>query len=90
MASQNALELVKLRTVVDIDQLSPEIAHSLGPFCDMTSNQALIAGVVTSNPDGEVVKKVLAEIKKAGKTGKEAVELAMDLFVRIHGTESTN
>lgn len=82
MPSQNALELVKIRTVVDIDQLSPEIAQALGPFCDMTSNQALIAGVVTSDPDGEMVKKVMSEVNQAGKQGEEAVELALDLFVR--------
>lgn len=79
--SSSSLEHVKIRAVVDIDQLSPEIAQALGPFCDMTSNQALIAGVVTSDPEGELVKRVVELVKEEGKTGEGAVELALDLFV---------
>lgn len=80
MTSSNSLELVKIRAVVDIDQLSPEIAQALGPFCDMTSNQALIAGVVTSDSGGSLVGQVVEMVKEQGKSGEEAVDLALDLF----------
>lgn len=80
--AQTALALIKTRMVVDIDQLSPEVAQALGPFCDMTSNQALIAGVVTSDPDGKIVKQVLDEVRKTGRRGDEAVELLSTCFPR--------
>jgi hypothetical protein len=52
----------------------------------MTSNQALIAGVVTADPDGELVRTVIQKVKKEGKTGEEGVELALDLFVSLDST----
>jgi hypothetical protein len=52
----------------------------------MTSNQALIAGVVTSDPDGELVTRIIDELKKDGKVGEEGVEAALDLFVRASFT----
>ena len=85
MTAQSSLDVVKSRAVIDIDQLSPEIAQALGPFCDMTSNQALIAGVVTASPDGEIAKTVIEEVKKQGKSVEEGVELALDLFVSPPG-----
>jgi hypothetical protein len=78
---QNSLELIKSRAVIDIDQLSPSIAEALGPFCDMTSNQALIAGVVTGDPDGKLVTSVVHGLKQDGKIGEEGVEEALDLLV---------
>lgn len=86
MPHQNSLDLIKSRAVIDIDQLSPSIAEALGPFCDMTSNQALIAGVVTSDPDGELVTRIIDELKKDGKVGEEGVEAALDLFVSLFYT----
>jgi hypothetical protein len=82
-AHQNSLDLVKSRAVIDIDQLSPTIAETLGPFCDMTSNQALIAGVVTADPDGKLVTSIVEGLKKDGKTGEEGVEEALDLLVSL-------
>ena len=78
---QNSLDVIRSRAVIDIDQLSPSIAEALGPFCDMTSNQALIAGVVTADPDGKLVTSIVDVLKQAGKTGEEGVEEALDLLV---------
>lgn len=78
---QNSLDVVKSRAVIDIDQLSPSIAEALGPFCDMTSNQALIAGVVTADPDGKLVTSIVDVLKQAGKTDEAGVEEALDLLV---------
>ena len=78
---QNSLDLVKSRATIDIDQLSPSIAEALGPFSDMTSNHALIAGIVTSDPDGKLVTSVVEGLKQEGKVGKEGVEAALDLLV---------
>lgn len=77
----SSLDVVKSRATIDIDQLSPELAQSLGPFCDMTSNQALIAGVVTSDPDSKLVQEVIEEVKKHEVSEEERIELALDLFV---------
>jgi hypothetical protein len=82
---QNSLDLVKSRAVIDIDQLSPSIAEALGPFCDMTSNQALIAGVVTADPDGKLVASIVDGLKQDGKLGEEGVEAALDLLVCFFG-----
>jgi len=78
---QNSLDVVKSRAVIDIDQLSPSIAEALGPFCDMTSNQALIAGVVTADPDGKLVTGIVDDLKQATKTDEAGVEEALDLLV---------
>lgn len=80
---QNSLDLVKSRATIDIDQLSPSIAEALGPFCDMTSNQALIAGVVTSDPDGKLITSIVDGLKRDGKVGEEGVEEGLDLLVRF-------
>jgi len=77
---QNSLDLVKSRATIDIDQLSPSIAEALGPFCDMTSNQALIAGYVSADPNGKLVTSVIDDLKKDGKVGEEGVEAALDLL----------
>lgn len=90
MTGQNSLDVVKSRATIDIDQLSPETAQALGPFCDMTSNQALIAGVVTANPDGELVRNVIEEVKKVNKPEEEGIELALDLFVSPHPSSDTD
>lgn len=78
---QNSLDVVRSRAVIDIDQLSPSIAEALGPFCDMTSNQALIAGVVTADPDGKLVTSIVDDLKQTGKTDEAGVEEALDLLV---------
>ena len=101
-----ALDEIKRRAYIDIDQLDPQTAEKLGPFCDMSkyciqrrskgeraevrvdfaehtiaSNQALIAAVVTSDPDSAIVIEVIAQAKADTKSNDEAVELAIDLFV---------
>ena len=47
----------------------------------MTSNQALIAGVVTADPDGKLVTSIVEGLKQDGKVGEEGVEAALDLLV---------
>ncbi|TGO17565.1 hypothetical protein BTUL_0016g00280 [Botrytis tulipae] len=57
MAPQNLLELLRSRTVVDCDTMEFEVAKSLGPFTDCTSNQA-IAFFELQKPEN---KKLLQE-----------------------------
>ncbi|KAK4684895.1 transaldolase, partial [Tremellales sp. Uapishka_1] len=76
----SALDYLKSAVTVDIDQLSAPLAESLGPFCDMTSNQALISGVVTADPSSQLVRDVIARAKAETASDEEAIEHALDLF----------
>ncbi len=80
----SALEEIRTRAAIDIDQLDPVTAEKLGPFHDMTSNQALIASVVTADTDTALWEDVMSQVKQEAKGDDEAVDLALDLFVRRH------
>ncbi|KAA8569274.1 hypothetical protein EYC84_000935 [Monilinia fructicola] len=83
MAPQNLLELLQSRTVVDCDTMEFDVAKSLGPFTDCTSNQA-IAYFELQKPENkrllaesaETTKKLLGEYKNVSYQ-ELAVEVAM-------------
>ncbi|KAL5051166.1 hypothetical protein BDW71DRAFT_172427 [Aspergillus fruticulosus] len=81
MASRTGLNIVRQRTVVDCDTLDEEVARTLGPFQDCTSNQA-IAFAELSKPDH--VGLIEASIKESSKLsprfpGVDPYELAVDI-----------
>lgn len=95
----SALEQIRQTVTVDIDQLDPELAGRLGPFCDMSqsprrsycasialmavaSNQALIANVVTTQPNSEIVLRCMARARQECQTMEEAADRVIDLLVR--------
>ncbi|ATZ53551.1 hypothetical protein BCIN_09g03850 [Botrytis cinerea B05.10] len=63
MAPQNLLELLRSRTVVDCDTMEFEVAKSLGPFTDCTSNQA-IAFFELQKPENKKLLQETAETTK--------------------------
>ncbi|ESZ96602.1 transaldolase [Sclerotinia borealis F-4128] len=83
MAPRNLLELLRSRTVVDCDTMEFQVAKSLGPFTDCTSNQA-IAFFELGKPENkslldeavETTKKLLGEYTNVTYHGL-AVEVAM-------------
>lgn len=79
--AKSALEVVKDRLTLDIDQLDAEAAARYGPFCDMTSNQALVAGVVAQDSNPDLVRRVVARAKLEKTDPLEAVEYALDLLI---------
>ncbi|KAL7419655.1 hypothetical protein Q5752_005569 [Cryptotrichosporon argae] len=77
----SALDRVRAKAVVDLDQPSLDIAARLGPFCDMTSNQALLAWAITQPENTGLVRDVVDEAKATAATTDETIELALDLLV---------
>ncbi|TGO86921.1 hypothetical protein BPOR_0266g00040 [Botrytis porri] len=86
MAAQNLLELLRSRTVVDCDTMEFEVAKSLGPFTDCTSNQA-IAVFELQKPENKKLLQETAETTEQLSRTREcqdvnfselAVEVAMN------------
>ncbi|CAD6444456.1 93cd2f4a-2b76-4ac1-8af5-373134889430 [Sclerotinia trifoliorum] len=63
MAPQNLLELLRSKTVVDCDTMEFEVAKSLGPFTDCTSNQA-IAFFELQKPENKSLRLETVETAK--------------------------
>ncbi|CEJ60315.1 hypothetical protein PMG11_08892 [Penicillium brasilianum] len=83
MTTQTGLDYMRSRTMVDCDTLDEEVARTLGPFQDCTSNQA-IAFVELSKPSRtEVVSASKADAKSLHNkypslsVDELAVEIAM-------------
>ncbi|KAI9930097.1 hypothetical protein ASPWEDRAFT_179461 [Aspergillus wentii DTO 134E9] len=71
MTGQTGLDLLRTRTIVDCDTLDDEVAKTLGPFQDCTSNQAIAAGELSKPTNAGLVK--------------DSVVLAKDLLPRFPG-----
>ncbi|KAJ5342949.1 uncharacterized protein N7506_002773 [Penicillium brevicompactum] len=63
MAVQSGLEYMRSRTVVDCDTMDEEVAKTLGPFQDSTSNQAIAFGELSKPARGELIAASLADAK---------------------------
>ncbi|KAJ5317716.1 hypothetical protein PENANT_c004G01485 [Penicillium antarcticum] len=63
MALQTGLDYMRSRTVVDCDTMDEEVAKTLGPFQDCTSNQAIAFGELSKPIRAEVISTSLADAK---------------------------
>ncbi|KAL1991908.1 hypothetical protein VTN49DRAFT_5216 [Thermomyces lanuginosus] len=89
MASQNALDYLRTRSLVDCDTLNAEVARRLGPFEDCTSNQAIVYAELSkpehksllsdSVVDAAAVRKATAESQDPRFAGLELDELAVEI-----------
>ncbi|EDO02834.1 hypothetical protein SS1G_05311 [Sclerotinia sclerotiorum 1980 UF-70] len=85
MAPQNLLELLRSRTVVDCDTMEFEVAKTLGPFTDCTSNQAIAFFELQKPENKSLLQETVETAKKLFNTGvfsniqysELAVEIAM-------------
>ncbi|KAJ5955264.1 Aldolase-type TIM barrel [Penicillium viridicatum] len=87
MAVQTGLDYMRLRTHIDCDTMDDEIAQTLGPFQDCTSNQAIALGELSKPARAEVIAASQADAKalhsKYSSVGVEAlaVEIASEKIV---------
>ncbi|KAF7889655.1 uncharacterized protein EAF02_002070 [Botrytis sinoallii] len=85
MAPKNLLELLRSRTVVDCDTMEFEVAKSLGPFIDCTSNQAIAFFELQKPENKKLLQETAETTEKLLKTqeyqdvkfSELAVEVAM-------------
>ncbi|KAI9638720.1 aldolase [Dioszegia hungarica] len=81
-AAMSALSLLRSRLSANLDQLSPELAEKYGPFCDMTSNPAVLAALIASDTHIEDVRRAVARARtEAEGDMDETIELAIDMLV---------
>ncbi|CAI7626872.1 unnamed protein product [Penicillium glandicola] len=95
MAVQTGLDYIRSRTSVDCDTMDDEVAKTLGPFQDCTSNQAIALGelskparisvLVSSRADAAIL-----HVKYSMDADELAVEIAMvrlavEMAKHIHG-----
>lgn len=52
--------------------------------CGSASNQALLAGVATTEPEPKIIQEVVDRVKASGKKGEEATDLGLDLLVSMN------
>ncbi|CDM35867.1 hypothetical protein DTO013E5_5382 [Penicillium roqueforti] len=64
MAVQTGLDYMRSRTQIDCDTLDDEVAKTLGPFEDCTSNQAIALGELSKPARAEVIAAAQADAKK--------------------------
>ncbi|KGO65305.1 Aldolase-type TIM barrel [Penicillium italicum] len=83
MAVQTGLDYMRSRTQIDCDTMNDQVAKSLGPFQDCTSNQAIALGELSKPARAEVTVASQADAKALhsnySSIGVEAlaVEIAM-------------
>ncbi|KAJ6107636.1 hypothetical protein N7523_008959 [Penicillium sp. IBT 18751x] len=83
MEAPTGLDYMRSRTVVDCDTMDEEVAKSLGPFQDCTSNQAIAFGELSKPARAEVIAASLADAKllhtkySSISMGELAVEIGM-------------
>ncbi|OGE56916.1 hypothetical protein PENARI_c002G12100 [Penicillium arizonense] len=61
MVVQTGLDYMRSRTVIDCDTMDEEIAKTLGPFQDCTSNQAIAFAELSKPARAEVISASLAD-----------------------------
>ncbi|OOF90373.1 hypothetical protein ASPCADRAFT_135222 [Aspergillus carbonarius ITEM 5010] len=90
MTIQTGLDYIRSRSIVDCDTLDEEVAKSLGPFQDCTSNQAIAYNELIKPQHTELIQASLAQSQSIisdfpGLTVEElAIEIAMlSLSVKI-------
>ncbi|KAL4902376.1 hypothetical protein BDW74DRAFT_63210 [Aspergillus multicolor] len=81
MTSQTGLAILRQRTFVDCDTLDEEVARTLGPFQDCTSNQAIAFAEVSKPEHAGLIDDSLKEALKLSPRfpGIGSIELAIDI-----------
>ncbi|KAJ5775529.1 uncharacterized protein N7511_000540 [Penicillium nucicola] len=81
MAIQTGLDYMRSRTVVDCDTMDEEVAKTLGPFQDCTSNQAIAFGELSKPARAEVISASLTDARtlNAKYSSISAEELAVEI-----------
>ncbi|PQE05003.1 transaldolase protein [Rutstroemia sp. NJR-2017a BBW] len=91
MAPQTLLQLLQTSTVVDCDTMDFEVAKSLGPFVDCTSNQAIAFFELSKPHNVHIVKESIELAKKLAPKYPDvpvqelAVEIALAISTVITG-----
>ncbi|KKK13382.1 hypothetical protein P175DRAFT_0512011 [Aspergillus ochraceoroseus IBT 24754] len=62
-ASQTGLDALRARTVVDCDTMDEQVAKTLGPFQDCTSNQAIAYGELSKPENAALVESSVVAAK---------------------------
>ncbi|GLA90728.1 hypothetical protein AtubIFM57143_000335 [Aspergillus tubingensis] len=90
MTIQTGLDYIRSRSIVDCDTMDEQVAKTLGPFHDCTSNQAIAYNELTKPEHAELLQSSLTKAKALiqeypGLTIEElAIEIAMiSLSLRI-------
>ncbi|KAJ5176765.1 uncharacterized protein N7482_002642 [Penicillium canariense] len=85
MAVQTGLDYLRSRTIVDCDTMNDEVAKSLGPFQDCTSNQAIAFGELSKPARAEVVALSKADAKALNPkySSISIEELAVEIAVSV-------
>ncbi|KAJ5450986.1 hypothetical protein N7491_000168 [Penicillium cf. griseofulvum] len=81
MAVQTGLDYMRSRTLVDCDTMDDEVAKTLGPFQDCTSNQAIALGELSKPARAEVIAASRADAKALHLkySSISVAELAVDI-----------
>ncbi|KAJ5512709.1 Aldolase-type TIM barrel [Penicillium fimorum] len=91
MAVQTGLDYMRSRTLVDCDTMDDEVAKTLGPFQDCTSNQAIALGELSKPARAEIIAVSRADAMslhpKYSSTGVE--ELATEIAVNPYYSYSS-
>ncbi|KAL2833495.1 hypothetical protein BJY01DRAFT_225188 [Aspergillus pseudoustus] len=81
MASPTGLDVLRKRTIVDCDTLDEQIATTLGPFQDCTSNQAIAFGELSKPEHANLIRTSVtdAEALSPRFSGVDTFELAVEI-----------
>ncbi|KAL2824037.1 hypothetical protein BDW59DRAFT_162808 [Aspergillus cavernicola] len=81
MASENGLDALRKKTVVDCDTMDEEVAKTFGPFQDCTSNQAIAFGELSKPEHAGLIETSLSEARALGPRfpGVDDYDLAVDI-----------
>ncbi|KAL4740030.1 hypothetical protein BDV11DRAFT_214767 [Aspergillus similis] len=81
MAGKTGLNILRQRTVVDCDTLDEEVARTLGPFQDCTSNQAIAFAELSKPEHAGLIKASIEESSKLAPRfpGIDPYELAIEI-----------
>ncbi|CEL04240.1 Putative Transaldolase [Aspergillus calidoustus] len=83
MASPTGLDILRKRTTVDCDTMDEQIAKTLGPFQDCTSNQAIAFGELSKPEHADLIRSSVTDAEALSPrfqgvdTAQLAVEIAM-------------
>ncbi|KAL4917990.1 hypothetical protein BDW62DRAFT_182753 [Aspergillus aurantiobrunneus] len=83
MPGETGLDILRKRTIVDCDTLDVQVAKTLGPFQDCTSNQAIAFAELSKPENAELIPATLSETKLfSGRfPGIDTFELAVEIVM---------
>ncbi|KAL3458573.1 hypothetical protein BJX64DRAFT_266440 [Aspergillus heterothallicus] len=81
MADLTGLDVLRKRTIVDCDTMDEQIAKTLGPFQDCTSNQAIAFGELSKPEHADLIRTSItdAETLSSRFSGIGTYELAVEI-----------